>query len=284
VPGTLTAVGGLLALVYGLTKAETDGWGAGVTLGFLAAAAVLLTAFVLIQRRSAHPLLPLRVVLDRNRGGAFAAVGLVGAGMFGVFLFLTYYLQQTLGFSPVETGLAFLPMMGALMLTATTTSAAVLPRVGPKPLVTVGMLLAAAGMVLLTQVGVDSTYVAHVLPGLLVIGLGLGLAMATAMGTATLGVRPDDSGVASATVNTMQQIGGSIGTALLSTVAASATSSYATSHATATDATAQAAVHGYTTAFWWSTAIFAAGAIVCGLLMRPGTQQVDPVAEPVLAH
>jgi hypothetical protein len=118
---------GLLALVYGLTKAETDGWGAGVTLGFLAAAAVLLTAFVLIQRSSTHPLLPLRVVLDRNRGGAFAAVGLVGAGMFGVFLFLTYYLQQTLGFSPVETGLAFLPMMGALMLTATTTSAAVLP-------------------------------------------------------------------------------------------------------------------------------------------------------------
>jgi predicted MFS family arabinose efflux permease len=275
---------GLLALVYGLTKAETDGWGAGVTLGFLAAAAVLLTAFVLIQRSSTHPLLPLRVVLDRNRGGAFAAVGLVGAGMFGVFLFLTYYLQQTLGFSPVETGLAFLPMMGALMLTATTTSAAVLPRVGPKPLVTVGMLLAAAGMVLLTQVGVDSTYVAHVLPGLLVIGLGLGLAMATAMGTATLGVRPDDSGVASATVNTMQQIGGSIGTALLSTVAASATSSYATSHVTATDATAQAAVHGYTTAFWWSTAIFAAGAIVCGLLMRPGTQQVDPAVEPVLAH
>jgi EmrB/QacA subfamily drug resistance transporter len=284
VPGTLTAVGGLLALVYGLTKAETDGWGAGITLGLLAAAAVLLTGFALIQRRSTHPLLPPRVVLDRNRGGAFAAVGVVGAGMFGVFLFLTYYLQQTLGFSPIETGLAFLPMIGALMLTATTTSAALLPRVGPKPLVTAGMLLAAGGMVLLTQLGVDSTYAAHVLPGLLVIGLGLGLAMATAMGTATLGVRPDDAGVASATVNTMQQIGGSIGTALLSTLAASATSSYAASHATATDAMAQAAVHGYTTAFWWSAAIFAAGAIVAGLLIRPGTPQVDPAAEPVLAH
>jgi EmrB/QacA subfamily drug resistance transporter len=284
VPGTLTAVGGLVALVYGLTKAESDGWGAGVTLGFLAAAAVLLTSFLLIQRRSAHPLLPLRIVLDRDRGGAFVSIGLVGAGMFGVFLFLTYYLQDTLGFSPVETGLAFLPMVGALMITAATTSAAVLPRVGPKPLVTAGMLLASGGMVLLTQVGVDSTYAAHVLPGLLVIGLGLGLAMATAMGTATLGVRHDDAGVASATVNTMQQIGGSIGTALLSTVAASAATSFATSHATATDAIAQAAVHGYTTAFWWSAAIFAAGAIICGLLMRPGTPQLDPAAEPVLAH
>jgi EmrB/QacA subfamily drug resistance transporter len=284
VPGTLTAVSGLVALVYGLTKAETDGWGAGVTLGLLVAAAVLLTSFVLIERRSAHPLLPLRVVLDRNRGGAFAAVGLVGAGMFGVFLFLTYYLQQTLRFTPIETGLAFLPMVGALMLTATTTSAAVLPRVGPKPLVTAGMLLAAVGMLLLTQVGVDSTYAAHVLPGLLVMGVGLGLAMATAMGTATLGVRPEDASVASATVNTMQQIGGSVGTALLSTLAASATSSFASSHATATDAMARAAVHGYTTAFWWSAAIFAAGAIICGLLMRPGTPQLDPAAEPVLAH
>jgi EmrB/QacA subfamily drug resistance transporter len=284
VPGTLTAVGGLLALVYGLTKAETDGWGAGVTLGFLAAAVVLLTSFVLIQRRSDHPLLPPRVVLDRNRGGAFAAVGVVGAGMFGVFLFLTYYLQQTLGLSPIQTGLAFLPMIGVLMITATTTSAAVLPRVGPKPLVTAGMLLAAVGMLLLTQVGVDSTYAARVLPGLLVIGFGLGLSMATAMGTATLGVGPGDAGVASATVNTMQQIGGSIGTALLSTLAASATSSFAASHATAPGAMAQAAVHGYTTAFWWSAAIFAAGAIVCGLLMRSGTPQVEPEAEPVLVH
>jgi EmrB/QacA subfamily drug resistance transporter len=284
VPGTLTAVSGLLALVYGLTRAETDGWGAGSTLGFLAVAAVLLTGFVLIQRRSEHPLLPLRVVLDRNRGGAFAAVGVVGAGMFGVFLFLTYYLQQTLGFSPVETGLAFLPMIGALMLTSAITSAAVLPRVGPRPLITLGLLFGAIGLVLLTQLDVSSTYAAHVLPGLVVVGLGLGLSMAAAFSTATSGVRPGDSGVASATVNVMQQVGGSIGTALLSTVAASATSSFAGSQTTATDAMATAAVHGYTTAFWWSAAIFAAGAIVCGLLMRPGTQQVDPVAEPVLAH
>ena len=153
---------------------------------------MLLPSFVAIQRGSAQPLLPLRVVLDRSRGGAFLSVGLVGAGMFGVFLFLIYYLQQTLGFSPVGT-LAFLPMIGGLMLTATTTSAAVLPRIGPKPLVSAGKLVASAGVVLLTQVGVDSTYAANVLPGLVVIGFGLGLAMATAMGTATLGVRSDDA-------------------------------------------------------------------------------------------
>jgi EmrB/QacA subfamily drug resistance transporter len=277
VPGTLTAVSGLLALVYGLTRAETDGWRAGITLGFFAAAAVLLSGFVLIQRRSDHPLLPLRVVLDRNRGGAFAAIGVVGAGMFGVFLFLTYYLQQTLGFSPVETGLAFLPMVGALMLTSTITSTVVLPRVGPRPLITLGLLLGAIGLVLLTRLDVSSTYAAHVLPGLLLVGLGLGPATAAAFNTGTSGVRPGDSGVASATVNVMQQVGGSIGTALLSTVAASATSSFAGSQTTA-------AVHGYTTAFWWSAAIFAAGAIVCGLLIPSGTAQAAPVAEPVLAH
>ena len=238
---------------------------------------MLLTGFVLIQRSSDHPLLPLRVVLDRNRGGAFAAIGVVGAGMFGVFLFLTYYLQQTLGFSPVETGLAFLPMVGALMLTSTITSTVVLPRVGPRPLITLGLLLGAIGLVLLTRLDVSSTYAAHVLPGLLLVGLGLGPATAAAFNTGTGGVRPGDSGVASATVNVMQQVGGSIGTALLSTVAASATSSFAGSQTTA-------AAHGYTTAFWWSAAIFAAGAIVCGLLIPSGRLQAAPVAEPVLVR
>ena len=284
VPGTITATLGLLSLVYGFNHAETHGWGAATTLACLAAGVVLLVAFAAIQRRTAHPLLPPRVVLDRNRGGCYLAVGIVGVGLFGASFFLTFYLQQTLGYSPVQTGFAFLPQVAAIMLTAPASSALVLPRTGPRPLVTAGMLLAAAGMIILTGLHADSTYAEHVLPGLLVIGLGLGLAMATAMGTATLGVRPDDAGVASATVNTMQQIGGSIGTALLSTLAASATSSYAASHATATDAMAQAAVHGYTTAFWWSAAIFAAGAIVAGLLIRPGTPQVDPAAEPVLAH
>jgi EmrB/QacA subfamily drug resistance transporter len=283
-PGTLTASGGLFALVYGFSQAESHGWGAATTLGFLAAGVALLAAFAVIQRRVAHPLLPLRVVLDRNRGGSYLAVGTVGAGMFGVFLFLTYYLQQTLGFSPIETGFAFLPMIGAVMAVATTASTALLPRTGPRPLMTLGMVLAAAGMVLFTQLGIDSTYAAHVLPGLIVAGVGLGLVMAPAMNTATLGVAPADAGVASATVNTMQQVGGSLGTALLSTLSASAASSYLAGNPPSPDLAARAAVHGYTTAFWWGAAIFAIGAVVSALLLRRGASQPQPTAEPVLAH
>jgi EmrB/QacA subfamily drug resistance transporter len=283
-PGTLTASGGLFALVYGFSNAETHSWGAASTIAFLAAGVALLAAFVAIQRRAEHPLLPLRVVLDRNRGGSYLAVGIVGAGMFGVFLFLTYYLQQTLGFSPIKTGLAFLPMIGMVMVTATTATTRLLPRTGPRPLLTVGMVLSAAGMVLLAQLGVDSTYAAHVLPGLLVSGAGLGLVMAPAMNTATLGVDAADAGVASATVNTMQQIGGSMGTALLSTLASSAAASYLTGKPPDASLAAQAAVHGYTTAFWWSAGIFAIGAIVCGLLLRGGAPRYEPSAEPVLVH
>jgi EmrB/QacA subfamily drug resistance transporter len=283
-PGTLTASGGLFALVYGFSNAETHSWGAASTIAFLAAGVALLAAFVVIQRRAEHPLLPLRVVLDRNRGGSYLAVGIVGAGMFGVFLFLTYYLQQTLGFSPIKTGLAFLPMIGMVMATATTATTRLLPRTGPRPLLTLGMLLAAAGMVLLAQLGVDSTYAAHVLPGLLVSGAGLGLVMAPAMNTATLGVDAGDAGVASATVNTMQQIGGSMGTALLSTLASSAAASYLAGPAPSASLAAHAAVHGYTTAFWWSAGIFAVGAIVCGLLLRGGAPRYEPTTEPVLVH
>jgi MFS family permease len=207
-------------------------------------------------------------------------------GMFGVFLFLTYYLQQTLGYSPVTTGLAFLPMIGILSVVAGVAQTRLLPRFGPRPLVTAGMLTAAAGLVYLTGVGVDSGYASAVLPALLIMGVGIGLSMATAMNTATLGVDAADAGVASAMVNTSQQVGGSVGTALLSTIAASAVSSFAATGPKTPELAAQAAVHGYTTAFWWSAAIFAIGGIVTGLLMRPGAQEVAtaPAGEPVLAH
>jgi EmrB/QacA subfamily drug resistance transporter len=283
-PGTLTATGGLFALVYGFANAETDGWGSATTLGFLAAGVAMLAAFVAIERRATHPLLPLRVLLDRNRGGSYLALGIAGAGMFGVFLFLTYYLQQTLGYTPIETGFAFLPMLGGVMLAATTSTSMLLPRVGPRPLVTLGMLLAAGGMVLLAQLGVDSSYAAHVLPGLVVSGIGIGLVMAPAMSTGTLGVDEHDAGVASATVNTMQQIGGSLGTALLSTLSASAASSYLAGKPATAEVAANAAVNGYTTAFWWAAAIFAAGAVVSGLLLRSGAPKLEPGAQPVLVH
>jgi EmrB/QacA subfamily drug resistance transporter len=286
VPGTLAASAGLFGLVFGFSSAETNGWGAPLTITALAAGVALLAAFIAIERRSAHPLLPLRVVADRARGGSFLAVGIVGAGMFGVFLFLTYYMQQTLGFSPLTTGLAFLPMIAAIMPTGAIGQTRLVPRFGPRRLVTLGMALGAIAMLLFTGVTPDSSYVTHVLPGLIVMGLGLGLIMAPAMSTATLGVDRRDAGVASAMVNTGQQIGGSIGTALLSTLASSAATSYATSHARSADLAAQAAVHGYTTAFMWSAAIFAIGALVSWLLLPSGVPeaQAEGSGELVFAH
>jgi EmrB/QacA subfamily drug resistance transporter len=283
VPGTLTAVTGLFALVYGFNHAETTSWGSPVTLGFLTAGIVLLAAFAAIQRRAQHPLLPLRVVQDRNRGGSYLAIGIVGVGMFGAFFLLTFYLQRTLGFSPIETGFAFLPLVAAIIASATTSSAVLLNRTGPRPLVILGMVLAAAGMVLLTELSVHSTYAGHVLPALLLIGMGMGFTMAPSMNTATLGVTAADAGVAAATVNTMQQVGGSLGTALFSTLSASAASSYISAGQPNAGVIAQATVHGYTVAFWCAAAIFVVGAIVCGLLLRSGALHGERDAVPAPA-
>jgi EmrB/QacA subfamily drug resistance transporter len=286
IPGTLTASAGLFSLVYGFSHAAETSWSNGTTIGFLIAGVVLLGGFVAIQQRVKAPLLPLRVVLDRDRGGSYLAMGLSAIAMFGVFLFLTYYLQQVLGFSPIQSGLAFLPMTVAIMISATTSQTQLLPRFGARPLIGAGLGLGAIGMLFLTGIGTDSSYWTHVLPGLLIMGLGLGNVFAPAMSSATLGVEPSDAGVASAMVNTMQQIGGSIGTALLSTLAASATTSALAggSGRPTADAIAQAAVHGYTTAFYWSAAIFAIAAVACTALLRPGVHEPSLVGEPVLAH
>jgi EmrB/QacA subfamily drug resistance transporter len=284
-PGTLTASLGLFAIVYGLAYAETHSWSNATTVGALVAGAVLLVGFVLIQRRSANPLLPLRVILDRDRGGSFLAMLLAGAGMFGVFLFLTYYLQQNLGFSPIQTGFAFLPMTGSIVIAATSASTKLLPKIGPRPLIGGGMLLAAIGLVTLTTIGPDTAYATHVLPGILIVGAGMGLVFSSAMATATFGVEPSDAGVASAMVNTMQQIGGSIGTALLSTLAASAVTSELATATARPDAAAlaHAAVHGYTTAFWWAAGIYAAGAVICAALLTKRSRELAATAEPAFA-
>ena len=283
-PGTITASAGLFALVYGFSNAETHSWSDTVTIAMFVASAVLLSTFVWLQRRVAHPLLPLRVVLDRDRGGSYLAFFIAGSGMFGVFLFLTYYLQQNLGMSPIQTGLAFLPMSFAIIVTATLATTKLVPRFGARILVTLGMLLSAAGMVVFTRLGVESSYAGHVLPGLLLTAVGMGLVFAPGMSAATLGVDANDAGVASAMVNTSQQVGGSIGTALLSTLAGSAVTSYLAGRTPDPKLLEQAAVHGYTTAFWWSAGIFAVGALVCAIVLRPGVPVVNPAAQPALAH
>ena len=273
--GTVLASAGLFGLVFGFSHAESAGWSSALTLFSLAAGALLLVAFVVAEQRVAAPLLPLRVVADRSRATAFASVGIAGTAMFGVFLFLTYYLQAVKGLSPVMCGLAFLPMIACVIISSNTSNIVTLPRFGPRIVITIGMVLGCLAMAYLSRIDVDSNYATGVLPSLIVMGFAMGMVMAPAMNTATAGVQPQDSGVAAALVSTMQQVGGSIGTAVLSTVAATATANYLTAHAGAgTLAHDAAATHGYTTVFAIVSVIFGAGAVM-GAALFPSKARLD---------
>jgi EmrB/QacA subfamily drug resistance transporter len=284
IPGVLTSALGLFALVYGFSNAETHGWTATATIVALVASPVLLTAFVLIERRVKHPLLPLHIIWDRVRGGAYTTILLAGAGIFAVFLFLTYFLQAQLGLSPLTSGLAFLPLTAALVATSTTVQTRVIQRTGVKPLVLAGMTLGALGMFLFTRLTPSSSYAAHVLPGLIIVGVGTGCLFAPACSTATLGVEGSEAGIASAMVNTSQQVGGSVGTSLLSTIFASAVTSYAISHPRTPGLADAAAVHGYTTAFWWSVGIFALGFLLASVILPSRCETRAPTARAALAR
>jgi EmrB/QacA subfamily drug resistance transporter len=266
VPGLLFGSGGLFALVYGFSSAETRSWTSPETIVALAASPLLLGTFVVIEGRAANPLLPLHVVRDRARGGAYLAVLLASVGIFAVFFFLTYYMQLTLHFSPLVTGVAFLPTTALIVATSVMAQTRLLPRSGAKPLVMFGMALGSIAMILFTRLTPGSTYAADVLPGLLIAGLGIGFIFAPAIGTATLGVAAGETGVASAVVNTSQQIGGSVGLSLLSTVSGSAAADYARAHHQVAEAAA--AIHGYTTGFSVAAGFFAAG-VVIALLVLP---------------
>jgi predicted MFS family arabinose efflux permease len=276
IPGVLLVSGALFCLVYGFSNAATHNWHTPSTWGFLVAGVVLLVAFALWQTRAANPLLPPRIVLDRNRGGAYASMLIASSGMFGVFLFLTYYLQQTLAYTPVITGFAILPIAGGIAVAANLSTIVLMPRLGPKPLVATGMLIAAGAMTWFAQLGPHTAYADGVLGPLILTGIGLGLVIAPSINTGTFGVAPQDAGVASATVTVGQQLGASIGTSLLNTIFASAVASYLTLHVTSARLIGrqallgQALAHGYDTAFWWIAGIFASGAIVGGVLFRRG--------------
>jgi MFS family permease len=237
---------------------------------------VLGMAFAWWQGRAAHPLLPPRVVLDRNRGGAYLSMLIAGAGLFPIFLFLTYYLQETLAYSALVTGVAFLPLSGAMILGANLSNIVLLPRFGPKPLVTVGMLAASAAMVWLAHLGPHTGYAAGVLGPLMVAGFGLGTVIALSINTGTFGLAPQDTGIASATVTVGQQLIASVGTSLLNTIFASTVATYIAAHLAAAPIIGRqapmglAVAHGYQTAFRWIAAIFAGGAVVGGVLLRRG--------------
>jgi EmrB/QacA subfamily drug resistance transporter len=275
--GAALACASMFAIVYGFahaaSKVGTAGWTDPQTIGFLAVGLLMLVAFVAVERRVAHPLLPLRILTDRNRAGAYAASFLASVGMFGVFLFLIYYLETTLGYSPIKAGLAFLPMTIIVIVSAGIATTVLISRVSARLLVSGGLAVAAVGMLLLTRIGVDSGYATTILPPMAIVALGLGLVFAPSFSLGTLGICPHDAGVASATINVSQQIGGSIGTALLNTIATSAAAGFIASHAAGAPThavLAQAAVHSYVVAFWICGAIFAVAAVVVGLLLRPG--------------
>ena len=271
--GALAVTSGLFLLVYGFTVASTHGWGAPLTLALLVGAVVALAAFVMIELRVSHPLLPLRVVLERNRGGSFLASLLVGCALLGTFLFLTYFLQRTLGYSALRTGFAFLPFSGGIIVGAGLASQ-LLPRSGPRLPMVVGITLATAGLVWFTQLGVHSSYAGGVLPPEIIVSLGMGMAFVPMSSTALVGVNHGDAGVASALVNATQQVGGALGTALLNTVAATATASYLASHVHSLAATSQAAVHGYTTAFIVSAGLMLLAAITVAVFVRASRDQL----------
>jgi EmrB/QacA subfamily drug resistance transporter len=283
-PGTVLVSAGLFFLVYGFSNAATDGWGNADSWGMLTASGVLLVAFVLWIRRAPHPILHLSVVLNRNRGAAYLSLLISAVGMFALFLFLTYYLQSGLRYSPIQTGLSFLPLIGMLVVAAQIATNTLVPRFGPKVVVTIGMLIGAAGMVWLAQLSPSSTYVPSILFPLMVFGFAIGMIAPATMQIATLGVDTQHAGIASALVNSSQQIGGSIGTALLNTLAASAVTAYIVDHSPATPTVvADAAVHSYALVYWVTAGVFTGGAVMSALLFRSHSQDPAPDGAPAMA-
>ncbi len=276
IPGVLMVSGAVFCLVYGFSNAAAHSWGSPSTYGFIAAGVVVLALFAAWQGRAAHPLLPPRVVLDRNRGGAYLSMLIVGAGLFGIFLFLSYYLQGSLGYSPLVTGVAFLPFSAGSAVASNLATIVLMPRVGPRPLVVGGMLASAGAAVWLAQLGPHTGYGTGVVGPLILAAAGMGMVIAPSIATGTFGVAPQDAGVASATVTVGQQLGASIGTSLLNTIFAGAVTSYLAAHLASARVIGRQALnglalaHGYDTAFWWTAGIFAAGAVIGGALFRNG--------------
>jgi EmrB/QacA subfamily drug resistance transporter len=274
IPGALTITLGLVSLVYGFSKAEQDGWASSTTVTFLLIAVALLVAFVVIELRSKNPLLPMRIILERTRGGSYLASFLTGAGLMGMFLFLTYYFQGSLHYSALKSGFAFLPFSAGIIVAATVASR-ILPKVGPRWIMTVGLGVASLGMFWLTQIGVNTSFAAHVLPAELLISLGMGLAFVALSSTALHGVGDHDAGVASAMVNTTQQVGGSLGTALLNTLAASATLAYVGSHVPGAATVAAGQVHGYSVGALVGGILLAVAAVAAFILVKAGRHDVS---------
>jgi EmrB/QacA subfamily drug resistance transporter len=274
IPGVITATAGLFSLTYGFNEAALKGWSDSLTITFLVLAVVLLSIFVSIEKRVKNPLMPLRVVTERNRGGSYLGSLVVGAGLFSMFLFLGLYLQVILGYSPLKSGFAFLPFTAGIIVFAGIAST-LLPKFGPKPLMVPGLLAASVGLLMLTQITPETSYTTHVLPSLLIMSSGMALVFIPLTSTALHAVSNQDTGVASAMVNTSQQVGGSLGTALLNTVAATATTSFAAANTQLGEKVMPYAMtHGFTVAFTVSAGLLFVGAIVLFFFINVGKESL----------
>jgi predicted MFS family arabinose efflux permease len=276
--GAVLITAGLVALVYGFSLATTNGWSAPPTVGMLFAGVALMLAFVLTEARVADPLLPLRIVAHRSRGGAYLAFVLVMIGMFGMFLLVTFYLQTVAGYTALQTGVAFLPFAGGTLI-ASTLVGRVMTHLRSGLLLAVGLLLAAVGMGWLTQLGVDSGYLVYVLPALLLIGLGLGTMAPVAANLATFDVPERESGVSSAAFNASEQVGASVGVAVLNTLATTSTAAYLSVPTRSQGVQLVGVVHGYTVAAAWAAGILAVGAVLVLVLVNA---RLDTTREPSL--
>ena len=278
-PGAALSSLGLLSLVYGFTRVaeSADGWGDPIAIACLAASALLLTAFIVVERRVEHPLLPLRIPAHPVRGGSYLTFLLVGAGLFAMFLFLSFYFQGVLGYSALRAGLHFLPFSLGIILTAGVV-ARVLPLVGPRPLMIGGLGLASFGMLLLVRIQPEDQYWTHVFPSLAMMSIGMAFVFIPTSSTALVGVQPRDAGIASALLNTSQQVGGSVGLALLSTLSLAATNrsvdDIGTVDRTLDDGTViqvagpESLVAGFHVGFLWGSMILVLGLISAAVFVR----------------
>jgi EmrB/QacA subfamily drug resistance transporter len=275
--GASAVTGGLMLLVYALTRATSDGWGATTTLALLATSVALLLAFVAIELRSRAPLLPLRIFRLRTLSAANATIAVVGAGAFSEFFLLTLYMQDVLRFSAVQTGAAFAALALASVV-ASNVAQAVVGRVGVRPVLTSGLLALSLSTALLTRLPVAGHYFWDLFPALLVGGAGLGVSFVSATIGGLTGVRPSDSGVASGLVNTSRQIGGAIGLAAISAIATASSNSYADAHPEQQATSALALTHGFQTGLYVLTGLLLIGALIAATLVKP--QPPSLAAEP----
>jgi EmrB/QacA subfamily drug resistance transporter len=267
------ATGGLAAVVFGCSQAAAGGWAQPIVFGALLGGVAMVATFALRQARIPNPLLPLRILADRSRAGAYLAVATAVVGAFGMFLILTYHLQVVLHYSPVRAGLAVLPMTLANALSGYQLGNRLMPRLPPRILIAGGLLVAAAGLALITQLTPHSGYLATILPAQILIGTGMGALFPPAFQLAIRGVTQQDAGIASAVINAATQVGSSIGTAILNTLAVTATATYLATHPTAPTLQRAALIHGYATATAWATGLLAAMAVLVYLLIPPPRPQ-----------